>query len=165
MISSLEFKEFLRWVVKVHSALLQQVAGVLKAKKQSQKVNSFTSTCSLMNALLLREARKKQVCKFLRESTAAQTSAAGYRRVSEWFLTFFGRKTVSPTFLNVGSILQSSLMRSEEAAQRILSQCVPRSTKALLHFHGIAYVNKCMQERHLDTELHCNTGTRTVVAV
>lgn len=61
-ISSLNTNKALKWVVEEDTASSRQVIGVLRAKMQAQKADSFASIFAVTDLLLLREARPKLVC-------------------------------------------------------------------------------------------------------
>lgn len=83
--SSLNTKRFLKWFLGADRASLQQVAGVLRTKVQSQKAHSFSSIFAVTDPLLLHVAGTEQVCSVLWAPKAVQTYAVSDNGPIGWF--------------------------------------------------------------------------------
>lgn len=53
---------------------------------------------------------------------------------------------MSPLFLNGSTFLQSVLTKKKASAKTSLPQSIPKTTEALLLFHGVAHVNDSLAE-------------------
>lgn len=91
---------FLGWVVQTEIVSPQQVVSVLLTKVKGQKADSSASIFAVRDLSLFCGAKTEQTQQALRGTTALRTYAASDWRLRERFLTLFGQKTVSPTFLS-----------------------------------------------------------------
>lgn len=82
-ISTFVMKKILRWAVIANTASSQQKACVLPAKTKGRIVDSFLTIFAFADCFLLCRVQNEQICQVLRASTAAQTSAALKKCVSE----------------------------------------------------------------------------------